>query len=127
MPIIPTTKCLFLCDGYTSVEAGKITLHGLFHTIRALDGFTFVKDEFCVYMEMGNGLGTLPFRLEIRSGVSDELIHESKAMQLHFKDRHSVLQVVVRIQKCRFEQPGEYILNLICDNRWLGDTVIQLR
>lgn len=126
VPIIPTTKCLFLCDGYTPVQAGKITLHGLFHTIKTVGDFPFIKDEFCVYMELGNGLGRIPFHFEIRKTIDDTMIYESKKMELDFEDRTRVFQVAVRIKNCCFDQPGEFVLNLICNNSWIGDTVIRV-
>lgn len=126
MAIIPTTKSVFLCDGYTAVQAGKVTLHGLFHTIRPAVGYPHLKDEFCVYVEMSGGLGRFPFWVDIRSAKTGRLAHYTDVRELFFPNRDTILQVVVRIQGCRFDEPGRYIVNLICNNTWVNDTALEL-
>jgi hypothetical protein len=76
---------------------------------------------------LSNGLGKLPFFVDIRSAATDELIWTTEPRELHFPDRVTFVQVALAIEGCRFEHPGLYVLELFCDNTWVCLTVLRLR
>ena len=126
MSIVPVAKAMYLCDYHIGYSTGKVDLYGLFNAIRPQNGFPYTCTRFCVFVQLINGLGKLPFFVDIRSAANDELIWTTEPRELIFPDRATVVQVALAIEGCRFEYPGLYILELFCDNTWVCDTILLL-
>ena len=119
---MPVAKAIYLCDYHVGYSNGKVDLYGLFNAIHPQNGFPFVHARFCVFSQLINGLGIVPFFVDIRLADNDELVWTTETRQLTFPDRKTVVQVALMIEGCRFERPGLYILELFCDNTWVCDT-----
>lgn len=109
--IIPAAKALYLCDFHVGYESAKADLYGLFNAIRSPSGYPYTHDSFCVFAQLANGLGDVPFFIDIRFGETDELIRTTAARTLAFPYRTTTVQLAMTIEGCRFERPGIYLSN----------------
>jgi hypothetical protein len=75
---------------------------------------------------LANGLGQIPFFVDIRHAPSDQLVYTTARNMLSFPDRTTIIQVALAIQGCKFDQPGIYLIELFCDNTWVCDTTLLL-
>jgi hypothetical protein len=125
--IVPGAKSLYLCDHHVGYSNGKVDLYGLFNAIRPADGYPHSRTRFCVFVQMSGGLGTIPIYLDIRFAETEELIWTTELRQLSIPDRHTIAQVALTVEGCRFERPGLYLLELFCNNAWVCDTTLLLR
>src|SRR5262245_18878626 len=125
--IQPVAKALYLCDYQVGYPNGKVDLYGLFNAIRPTAGFPHIHDRFCVFVQLTNGLGNVPFFIDIRFAANDELVWTTTTKQLHFPTRDTLLQVAHTVESCRFDRPGLYLVELFCDNNWVCDTQMLLR
>ncbi len=124
--ILPVAKSLYLCDYHIGYSDGKVDLYGLFNAIRPQTGFPYTRGRFCVFALLINGLGKVPFFIDIRFAETDELVWTTEVRELTFPDRNMVVQLALGIEGCRFERPGLYLLDLFCDNIWVCDTHLLL-
>ena len=124
--VLPVAKALYLCDYHVGYSDGKVDLYGLFNAIRPQDGFPYTRGRFCVFAQLINGLGRVPFFIDIRFAETDELVWTTAVRELAFPSRSTVAQLALTIEGCRFERPGLYLLELFCDNTWVCDTQLLL-
>lgn len=125
--IVPVAKAIMLCDYHIGYKDGKVDLYGLYNAIRPQAGYPYTRGQFCIFAQLINGSGEVPFFVDIRFAETDELIWTTEVRQLQFPDRNTVVQLALSIEGCRFEQSGLYVLELFCDNIWVCDTQILLR
>jgi hypothetical protein len=127
MAVVPVAKAVYLCDYHIGYSNGKVDLYGLFNAIRPEKGYPHANSQFCVFAQLINGLGQVPFFVDIRYALTDELIYTTETKFLTFPDRNTIVQMALRIEGCRFHTPGLYLLELFCDNVWVSDTQMVLR
>lgn len=84
--ITPVAKTLFLCDGYIGFPNQKTNLVGLFNAIR-LTQYPHDQGQFVVFAQLIGGLGHVPFRLDVRDAVTDQLVRTTQTQTLHFPHR----------------------------------------
>jgi len=126
MAVVPVAKSLYLCDYHIGYGNGKGDLYGLFNAIRPEDGFPYETGRFCVFAQLVNGQGQVPFYIDIRFAESEALVHTTETRTLTFTDRMSVVQLALTIEGCQFHSPGLYLLELFCDNTWVCDAPLLL-
>ncbi len=124
-PIVPVAKGLYLCDYVIDYENGKVDLYGLFNAIRS-SNHPHMQGRFCVFAQLINGLGRVPFFIDIRDATRDQLIYTTQINHLSFPDRNTVVQLALSIEQCLFPQSGMYFVELYCDNTWVCDTSLLL-
>jgi hypothetical protein len=124
--ILPVARALSVCDYHVGYGNGKVDLYGLFNAIRPRDGYPYTRARFCVFAQLTNGLGRVPFFVDIRLLETDELVWTTEPRHLIFPNRTTIVQVAVTIEGCRFERPGMYAVELFCDNTWVCDTQLLL-
>jgi hypothetical protein len=127
MAVVPIVKGMYLCDYHIGYSNGKVDLYGLFNAIRPRQGFPHTQTRFCMFAQLLNGLGQVPFFIDVRFAQTDELIYTTETRSLTFPDRSTVVQMAMVIENCRFQIPGLYLLELVCDNTWVCDTQLFLR
>lgn len=125
--VVPIAKAILLCDYHVGYNDGKVDLYGLFNAIRPEAGYPYTRGQFCIFAQLINGLGQVPFFVDIRYTKTDELIWNTEVRRLQFPDRRMVVQLALSIEGCLFERPGLYTLELFCNNTWVCDTQILLR
>jgi len=124
--IVPVAKSLYLCDYHVGYSNGKTDLYGLFNAIRPQE-YPFTRGRFCVFAQLVNGLGEVPFHVDVRWAPMDALVHTTTTHILSFPNRMSVVQMALSIEGIQFAQPGVYTVELFCDNVWVCDTTLSLR
>ena len=125
LKIVPVAKTLYVCDYQFGGVQGKTDIYGLFNTISA-PSFPHVQLRFCVFAQLGDGLGEVPYFIDIH-GPDGKLVHTSGIKQLRFPSRIHIVQMAHEIRGCIFPNPGVYIVELWCDNTWVADTTVSLR
>lgn len=68
----------------------------------------------------------MPFYYDIQRARDQRVIHTSLIRRLTFLRRTQMLQVITRFQGVRFEEPGVYLVELYCNNTWVGDVTLEL-
>jgi hypothetical protein len=124
--IVPVAQGVFLCDGHLSFPGGKTDLMGLFNGIRAAS-YPYVQKQFVVFARLRQGLGQVPFFVEIRHAQNQQLIHLSNTQILVFPDRSTVVEMALTLKGVRFPQPGIYLVELYCNAQWVADTPVLLQ
>ncbi len=124
--VLPVAKGIHLCDYHIGYANGKVDLYGLFNSIRPAS-YPHTQGRFCVFAQLVNGLGKIPFFVDVRDGRNEQLIHTTLIHHLLFPSRSTVVQMALRIEQCLFQQPGVYLVELYCDNTWVCDTTLLLQ
>jgi hypothetical protein len=122
---LPSARSLYLCESYRSYTVdrkGRVDLFGIFNSIQVAAGSTRLTPKFCVFAQLVNGLGSVPFFIDVRRAEDDAIIWTTNRRELVFPNRSVVVHMAVTIEGCRFERPGVYLLELFCDNTWIADT-----
>jgi hypothetical protein len=124
--IVPVAKSLYLCDGTIGFPGGKTDLMGLFNSITAAS-FPHAARDFVVFAQLSDGLGHVPFYIDIRFAPTGQLIYASNVHQAHFPNRDLTVQLAYTVPRCQFPLPGLYLIELFCNNQWVSDTTLLLR
>lgn len=125
MPIIvPVAKTLFLCEE-VDVEWGMTNLYGLMNRLRPVV-FPHIPDSLAAFVQLSQGFGEMPFHYDIVRARDLQLIHTSLVNTLRFDRRSQLVQLVTRFAGVRFEEPGIYLVELFCNNVWVGDVTLEL-
>ena len=127
MAIIPVAKAMYLCDYHVGYSNAKVDLYGLFNAIRPENGYPYSNGRFCVFAQLANGLGQVPFFIDVRFAPTDQLVYTTETRTLSFPDRSTLVQMAMRIEGCRFQNAGLYLLELFCENTWVCDASLLLR
>jgi hypothetical protein len=124
--VLPVAKGLYLCDYHVGYENRKVDLYGLFNAIRP-PTYPHTQGHFCVFAQLVNGLGQVPFFVDIRRAATDELIYTTTRNMLSFPSRTTLVQMALAIEGCQFDSPGVYLVELFCDNSWVCDVPLLLQ
>ncbi len=123
--IVPVASSLYLVDGSIGYPGGKTDLIGIFNTINARV-FPYVQKHFVVYARLVQGLGPIPFYLEICDASTHKLIHVSRTNVLNFPDRDKTIELALTFQGVRFPNAGTFLVELYCSGQWVADTRLQV-
>jgi hypothetical protein len=124
--IVPVAKAISLCDYHIGYSDGKVDLYGIFNAVRPQSGYPYIRGRFCLFAQLINGLGKVPFFVDFRFSETDELVWMTETKELSFPARDIVVQLALTIEGCPFDRRGLYLLELFCDNTWC-DTQLLLR
>jgi hypothetical protein len=102
-------------------------LMGIFDSIRTQGGYPHIHPSFVVFARLAQGLGTIPFRVDIRLASSGQFIAGTLVQQLVFPDRDTIVSMVVTVKGVSFPQPGIFLVELLLDNQWVADTTVELK
>ncbi|MFO0969240.1 MAG: hypothetical protein U0793_27100 [Gemmataceae bacterium] len=116
-------QALYLCDGHIGVPNGKTDLVGLFNSIRTVS-YPHVQKQIVVFARLLQGLGQIPFYVDIRFAPTQQLVHVSSAHTLVFPDRDTVVEMALTLKGVRFPESGIYLVELFCDAQWVADARI---
>ena len=125
--VVPVARALYLCDYHIGSSGGKVDLYGLFNAIRPQNGFPHTVGQFCVFAQLTNGLGRIPFFVDVRFAETDKVVWTTNTRELIFPSRNVVVHLAFAVEQCTFERPGLYLVELFCDNTWVCDTQFLLQ
>ncbi|MFO0968613.1 MAG: hypothetical protein U0793_23905 [Gemmataceae bacterium] len=124
--VIPIAHSLFLCDYVFGYESGKTDAYGFVNAIRPDVEYPLICPRFCVFAQLSNGLGKVPFFVDVRAGDTNELVHTTEVGTLFFPRRSTMVRMVRHIPDMKIERKGVYFVQLFCDNTWIGETRLLL-
>ena len=119
-------KSLYLCDGHLGFSSRKTDLMGIFDSIRPQSGYPHVHPSFVVFARLAQGLGTIPFRVDIRLAAGGQFVAGTLVQQMVFPGRDTIVNMVVTVKGVSFPQPGIFLVELMLDNQWVADTTLEL-
>jgi hypothetical protein len=125
--ILPVAKALYLCDGHLGFTSGKTDLMGIFDSIQPQGGYPHIHPSFVVYARLAQGLGNIPFRVDIRLGASGQFVAGPIVQQLVFPNRATIVNMVMTLKGVSFPHPGIFLVELLLDNQWVADTALELK
>lgn len=99
--VLPIAKGLYLCDYHVGYQTGKVDLYGLFNAIRP-PVYPHTQRRFCVFAQLVNGQGRIPFFIDIRNAARDELVYTTARNVLSFPVRTAIVQVAMSIVRMLF-------------------------
>jgi hypothetical protein len=116
----PSVLSINVCDSIIRDEfTKKVSLIGLFSTIRA-DSFPCTHPSLHVYVALTNGHGK--YQTDIRFlNISDDKPIAGMRGPLQFQNPLQVVELNVCWQQLRFEKPGEYVVQVLCDGAPVGE------
>ena len=73
MAVVPVAKAMYLCDYQIGYDNGKVDLYGLFNAIRPANGYPYTCSRFCIFAQLTDGQGRIPFFIDVRFvvGITD--------------------------------------------------------
>jgi hypothetical protein len=80
-----------------------------------------------VFARLAQGLGTIPFRVDIRFAATGQFVAGTVVRQLVFPDRNTIVNMVMTMKGVAFPQPGVFLVELLLDNQWVADTTVELK
>ncbi len=95
--VVPVAQALYLCDGHLGFPGGKTDLMGVFNSIHAA-GYPHTQKQFVVFARLRQGLGQVPFSVEIRFAPTQRLTHVSGTHTLVFPDRATVVEMALTLK-----------------------------
>jgi hypothetical protein len=125
--ILPVAKSLYLCDGHLGFASGKTDLMGIFDSIRPQGGYPHSHPSLVAFARLAQGLGTIPFRVDIRLAASGQFVAGTLVQHLIFPDRDTIVNMVVTLKGVSFPRPGIFVVELLLDDQWEADTTVELK
>lgn len=121
----PSTRGVIICDFCVGYSNGTVDLYGVFNRITS-PVFPIVRDRICVYAQLSDSEGDVPFYVNLRDAADDRLVFTSQPQVLHFEDRLSVTHMAYTIEDCRIPRAGVYLIELLCNNELVADTRVTM-
>jgi len=119
MTPFPVVLGLTICEKALVEEGTKnVSLISTFTKI-VVGEFPSLPQRFVLYTVLTGGLGDGTMDLVIRHLETNREIYTNR-FQVHFSDRVAEVRLLVRVKRCSFPFPEEYLLTLILDGEWLA-------
>ena len=100
---------------------------GIFDSIRPQGSYPYVHPSLVVFARLAQGLGTIPFRVDIRLAANGQFIAGTLVQHLVFPNRATIVNMVTTMRGVTFPQPGIFLVELLLDNQWVADTTVELK
>lgn len=100
---------------------------GIFDSIRPDAGYPHIHPSFVVFAVLAQGLGTIPFRVDVRLAASGQFVAGTLVQHLAFPKRETIVNMVMTMKGVSFPQPGIFLVELMLDNQWAADTTVELK
>jgi hypothetical protein len=123
--ILPVFRSIYLCERHQPCPASKVNLDGVFTSLRPTV-YPFVVPEFTAFVQMAGGAGSLGFHFDIIHAATNQLVSATPARQVSFPNRIVTVLLAQRIQNCRFDRSGLYLVQMFCNNQFMGDAPVRL-
>ncbi len=119
---VPDVLSLLVCDQIiTDRLTGKQSLIGMFSTIHAWR-FPIIHPHLCVYVALTDGRGKTPLTIRIVDANESRPPVVQGSGTVEFKNPRAVANLALQFQGLRFEEPGEYRIQLLCKEATLRDS-----
>ena len=109
--ILPTLLFSVLCDDVRREDNGKFILIGLFETIGAKK-FPAIHPSLFIMNCWTSGLGDFKQKSRI-VGNGGNVLAEDREVSFSLKDLKAKHRVIARFNNLKFEEPGEYAVEVL--------------
>ena len=100
---------------------------GILDSIHPQGGYPHIHPSLVVFARLAQGLGTIPFRVDIRLAATGQFVAGTLVQQLVFPGRDKIVNMVVTMKGVSFPQPGVFLVESLLDNQWAADTTVELK
>jgi len=115
----PYPLAMVVCDNiHRDPGTGKPFLLGCFSVILARD-FPATHPGLCVYIELTNGRGKIPFTLRLIDADEDREPVVTMEQEFECEDPRFVVQLIFGLANLTFPQEGEYRLQLFASKEFV--------
>ena len=115
----PMVLAMLICDAiHQDAATRKCTLLGTFSTINVRT-FPAVHRQLAIHVALTNGHGKTRIRLSLVTGSEDQSTLFSKEGVIEFNDPRAVAELNFQLNNLKFEEPGEYRLQLFGNDELL--------
>jgi hypothetical protein len=124
----PTGKVVYVCDDVLQDPAsGKFSFLGIFDDVvpPPAAGYPFRLGRMCVLAQLVGGSGSVPVRVEVVEGTTQNLVRAAGPFTVNFPNRHQVVTVCLRLLNVIFPAPGVYFVELY-SHAFLDDRTLRL-
>lgn len=125
--IPPITKSIYICDDVTrDPKSGKVSVNNIWEHVRVpmTSMFPFVLNKITVFVWWRGGLGTVNTQVRLVDSSTGEIIRLTQQLPINFKDQMMTVHAKYLLQKCVFQKPGVYFVELFCNNEFVDDQAI---
>ncbi len=125
----PFAKRFLVCDDVVlDTNSGKVTLLNLWNAVRVPPDatFPFQLAKLCLFVCWRDGLGSLRTRVELVQASTGESIRTSANFVVEFTKRNSIRYARYLLEGCVCPEPGEYWVELYCEDEFVDDQVIHI-
>jgi hypothetical protein len=129
----PEVRHFLVCEDVSvAADRHRFTLHNTFQIIRAVSGdeFPLLLDRTCLYAVLTNGRGVHTFSFDLAIVVGGQVVVLGRSAQLTVdlgQDPLMVHGVPVRFPPIRFDRPGQYEFQLLCDGNVIARELFEVR
>ncbi len=121
----PSLNAMLICDQtFQDEQSGKMTLVGVFETIRAYQ-FPARHGRLCVYAKLADLQGEYRFRLELVQLEELKVVGQGQ-FSATFSDRMAPVELGFLILDTVFERPARYEFRLYANERWVGSKTLSV-
>ena len=123
---VPDVLAMLVCDQIiTDRLTGKQSLIGMFSKVHA-PGFPAAHPNLCVFVALtdGHGKTDLAIRIVDANDARPPIVQGKGAVE--FKNPRAIANLALQFHGLTFPEPGEYRVQLYCDNELLREARLQL-
>lgn len=125
LDMTPLARSLLLCEYLYPMGGERIGLVGVMNRLRP-KAYPYTQPRLYTFAQLADGSGEVSAYVRVRAGEGDEVIITSPAKRLVFPTPIHAVQVGFLITGCIFPEPGEYVVELICDEVVVADAPLRL-
>jgi len=128
-PVAPVAKCMYVCDDVIrDPRSGKINLVNLWDAVRvpADSGFPYCLGKLCAFVWWRDGYGKVSSSVRVVQASTELTIRATKECFLDFERRRQTVFARYTIEECVFPDPGYYLVELYCQDRFVDDQLIHV-
>jgi hypothetical protein len=123
MPPHPVLNAMLICDQtFQDEQSGKITLVGVFETVRAYQ-FPARHGRLCVYAKLADVQGEYRLRLQLVQLEELKVVGQGQ-FGATFNDRMTPVELSFQVLDTVFERAGRYEFRLYANERWVGSKAL---
>jgi hypothetical protein len=125
--VLPRVQAMVLCDEVdrSAEEHGVYHLTGVRHAISA-PSFPAVR-SMRVFLHMSGHQGETQCHIRVYHRPTEAVLFQTKTKIVTFQEPTLVVPVVFHLRGCVFPAKGVYIVEILADNKTVGERRLMLR
>ncbi len=126
--VLPRVQAMLICDDVakSSKDRGVYHLTGVRHSI-SVPSFPAIRPHLYVFLHMSGHRGATSCLVRVLRVATDEIVYESSARNINFKDPTAVRNVIFDVRNCEFPELGVYYVEIVADNKVVGERRLEIR